>query len=122
MKSIIILSVFFIVANSYLINLGSWTATSNNKFSNMSHDEKKQYFGALRHPFGASDEPLVNLPDNDIIPVNFDVRYKWPTCIHPIKIKSHVVHAGLSVQLKLSLIEFALLLMKQIKWFYHLKS
>lgn len=84
MKSIIILSVFFIVANSYLLNLGSWTATSNNQFSNMSFDEKKQYLGALRHPFNASDEPLVNLPDKDV-PDNFDARYQWPTCIHPIR-------------------------------------
>jgi len=70
-----------VIAHSELINMGSWIADTNNKFANMTLEERRQYLGSF-------DSNYPSFPHNSQIvkdlPVNFDAREKWPNCIHPI--------------------------------------
>jgi cathepsin B len=60
--------------------MGTWTATTNNKFTGLSIQELRQFTGTLGVKSGSGN----NNAQNSQFP-NFDARTQWPDAIHPIR-------------------------------------
>jgi cathepsin B len=83
MKASIVLALLILSTSANLINMGSWIAETNNKFSPMPIEDIAQFIGTSQPDYSELPHKQVQ-PFVGALPLNFDARTKWPNCIHPI--------------------------------------
>jgi len=84
MKAIAFAAICLVFASCELVQMGSWVADTNNKFSGMSIDELRQYAGTYVTNFADGEvEPM-----SGAVPASFNpvTDAAWgQTCVHPIR-------------------------------------
>uniref|UniRef100_A0A1I7SBZ2 Pept_C1 domain-containing protein n=1 Tax=Bursaphelenchus xylophilus TaxID=6326 RepID=A0A1I7SBZ2_BURXY len=58
----------------------TWTATKNNRFIGLSHEQQQTFLGVLDAPKEFENLTSTHLTVNSALPAEFDVRQKWPQC------------------------------------------
>jgi len=68
-----------------------WTAGRNDKFESMTLEQAKALLGTLSSPSKPmmSDNRSEDGYSSGKVPVNFDTRTKWPSCIHAVRDQGH---------------------------------
>jgi cathepsin B len=82
MKAIVAFSLLLLAVSAKHINKGTWTATTENQFTDMTDEQIKSCW------LGTIIEPLTGLELVDSAveaPTNFDARTQWPNFVHPIR-------------------------------------
>ena len=87
MKVAIIFALYLVAVNCAHINMGTWTATTQNVFSNYSEQQLKELMGTIIEPVALS---ALDMEDYfGAVPTSFDARVQWPTLVHPIRDQQH---------------------------------
>jgi len=82
MKSVVLCALLLVVANAELIDMGTWTANTENMFMNMTLAQKRAYCGTIIPMEKGAPKQVEEFVG--ALPTNFNSSTKWPTCIHPI--------------------------------------
>ena len=83
MKVAIIFTLCLVAVSCIDFSMGTWTATSNNLFSQYNEEQLKGLMGTLIEPLAASGLDFEDYFGE--VPTSFDARTQWPTFIHPIR-------------------------------------
>ena len=83
MKVAIIFTFCLVAVSCVNFSMGTWTATTNNVFSQYTEEQLKGLMGTIIEPLTASGLDFEDYVG--AVPTNFDARTQWPTLVHPIR-------------------------------------